>query len=551
MKKTSLIILVFVVLITATCSQKSDTFRQLETIDSLLLGHNMDDTAVVLLRDIEPETQEDTAYYNILLSAAEYDQDWKIKKLDPLDYSINYYTTHPDNLKLANAYYYKALYYIGLDKYDEDVINLLKKAEHLSENTDNLRLINRIYSVLTIVNATIYENVEALKYSNKECATAKKLCDNYCIAYALIARSIIFKAMNNNDSSEHCIMQCKNLADNIKGEDKAFLYNYLGECFMYENPAAAKTYFIKALKYQKLTDAYANLAKIYYDENQPEMAELYCDSALADPSLKIKKEILTLMANKSYESRNIYKYKQVTDELIETLDIKIQRVEQSRMLELQKKYDFEKQRAEYKRKQWMLYTAIGVLIGLCLLGYILHKLRLQKIRNHDLELENANALLYSEITDLNNKIATCKSHIANLQTENQQLIDKSGSAAGAIPANDEKINQLSTRLKDLSNRQLGYFEKGAQIFKLIELNLPITKYNSDWADCVYYFNTKYPEHEQLFDEYNSLTINDKIFIIADVFLKKSDDEIAKILAISPVTVRTRRSKIKKKMNNNL
>ena len=147
---------------------------------------------------------------------------------------------------------------------------------------------------------------------------------------------------------------------------------------------------------------------------------------------------------------NIDKYKQATDELIKTLNLKIQRVEQSRLLEVQKKYDFEKQRAEYKQKQWLLYTVIGVLIVLGLLGLVLHKLRLQKIRNHDLELENANALLYSEIADLNGKIATCKNHIANLQTENQQLLEKNGSTAGAISTNDEKINQLSIKSRSLN-----------------------------------------------------------------------------------------------------
>ena len=220
--------------------------------------------------------------------------------------------------------------------------------------------------------------------------------------------------------------------------------------------------------------------------------------------------------------------------------------EQSRLLELQKKYDFEKQHAVYERKQWILYTEIGVLVILSLLGFVLYQLRLQKIRAHDLELENTNTLLYSEITDLNNKISTCKNHIANLQTKNQQLLEKNGNASGIIPANDEKINQLNIKLKDLSNRQLSYFEKGAQIFKLIELNLPITKYNSDWADCVYYFNTKYPEQESLFEEYNNLTISDKIFIIIDIFLQKSESDIERILAISPVTVRSRRSKIRKK-----
>lgn len=540
MKKISISLLIIAAFIATACNNKSQTHKQLERIDSLLLGNNLVDTAVVLLCDVEPKTQEDTAYYNILMSAAEYGQEWKINSLDAINYSIDFYSKKADKLKLANAYYYKALYFIGLQKYDENAAVLLKKAEQLAENTGNVRLLNRIYSALTIVNGTKGEYIEALKYSDKECATAKMLRDNYCLAYAFMARSTTYKATHYNDSSEYYIMQCKSLADNIEGEDKAFFYNYLGECFMQDNPVAAKKYFNDALKYLKLSDAYANLAKIYYAEHLDEIAERYCDSALVDARIAVRNETLELMAKKSYESGNLDKYKQASEELIKTLKYKIQRNEQSRVLELQRKYDFEKQRAEYKRKQWLLYSAIGLLVGLCALVLILYKLRLQKIRNRELELENANSLLYSEITDLNNKIATCKSNIENLQ-----LLTNSDNTTGTYYSNNEKISQLNTRLNILNNKQLSYYEKGAKIFQLIELNLPITKYNNDWADCVYYFNTKYPEHT-IFEEYTGLTISDKIFIIIAVFLKKNDEDIERILAISPVTIRSRRSKIRKK-----
>lgn len=540
MKKINISLLIIAVFIATACNNKSQTHKHLEQIDSLLLGNNLVDTAVVMLRNVELKTQEDTAYYNILMSAAEYGQEWKIKNLDAINYSIDFYSKKADKLKLANAYYYKALYFIGLQKYDENAAVLLKKAEQLAENTGNVRLLNRIYSALTIVNGTKGEYSEALKYSDKECATAKRLRDNYCLAYAFMARSTTYKAIHYNDSSEYYIMQCKSLADNIEGEDKAFFYNYLGECFMQDNPAAAKKYFNDALKYLKLSDTYANLAKIYYAENQYETAEGYCDSALIDARIAVRNETLALMAEKSYEYNNISKYKQATDELVKNLKLEIQSNEQNRILELQRKYDFEKQRAEYKRKQWLLYSAIGLLVGLCALVLILYKLRLQKIRNRELELENANSLLYSEITDLSNKIATCKSHIENLQ-----LLTNSDNTTGTYSSNNEKINQLNTRLNILNNKQLGYYEKGAKIFQLIELNLPITKYNNDWADCVYYFNTKYPE-QTIFEEYNGLTISDKIFIIIAIFLKKTDEDIERILAISPVTVRSRRSKIRKK-----
>ena len=332
----------------AACSQKSNTYRQLETIDSLLLGNNMDDTAIVLLREIEPKTQEDTAYYNILMTAAEYDQNRTIKNIDPISYSINYYTAHPDNLKLANAYYYKALYYISSYKCNEDVVILLKKAEQLTENTDNLRLLNRIYSVLTIANGTVGEYAEAIKYSNKECATARKMHDNYCLVYAFISRSITHRAIHQNDSSEYYIMQCKVLADNIEDTNKAFFFNYLGECFMHDNPAAAKKYFHDALKYLKIPDAYANLAKLYYAENQDEIAEQYCDSALIDARVVVRNETLSLLAEKSFENKNWGKYKYATDMLINSLKKEMAYTEQSRLLELQKKYDFEKQPEEIR-----------------------------------------------------------------------------------------------------------------------------------------------------------------------------------------------------------
>ena len=545
MKKTSFALLIIACIITSACTRKSDAYRQLVQIDTLLLEHNMDDTAVVLLRLVVLKTEEGTAYYNILESAAEYDQNWKIKNIDPLNYSIDYYSTHPDNLKLANAFYYKALYYMTSDIYTEDVVVLLKTAEQLAKNTNNLRLTNRIYATISIINTIRGEFDEALRYSDKECATAKKLRDNYCVAYALMARSMIYKAIQRNDSSEYYIMQCKSLADNLENDDKAFLYNYLGECFMYENQAAAKKYFFDALEYSKLPDTYANIAKVYYNENKNELAELYCDSALVNASYAVKKDIQTLMSEKSYESRDIDKYKHANDELLKTLNLKIERIEQSHVLEVQKKYDFEKQRTDYQRKQWLLYTALCSLIGLCFIGLVLHQLRLQKIRNRELQLENKNSMLYNEIADLNRKIGNCKEQIDVLNRENQRLTEQNNSTK--ISTNDVKIGQLNAQLSDLSNQLLVYMENGQKIYQLIVQNESIARYNKQWADCAYYFCAKNPEQDYIFDKYKNLTINDKIFIIAEQFLNKTDDEIARILSVSVVTVRTHRFKLKSKL----
>jgi tetratricopeptide (TPR) repeat protein len=537
MKKISFLILIIVSFLTTNCSQKSETYRLLERIDSLLLELNMDDTATMLLKSIDLQTQADSAYFNILQAAADYDQNRSIKDTNSLNFSIVYYTSNYDNQKLAYAYYYKAIYYICLNKYNENVVFLLKKAEQHAENTNDLRLLNRIYAVLSIVNAVLGEIDESLKYSNKECYTAKKLNDNYCLAYALMSRAITFKAINCSDSSEHYIIQCKTLADNIDGADKALLYNYLGECFMQENTAAAKEYFLKALKYQSLTDAYANLAKIYYDDNQYELAEKYCDSALINTSIIVRNQIFTLMAEKSYEKKNLEKYKEATDKLINSLKDEMAYSERSKILELQKKFDYEKQQTEYEKMFWLLCTIICCLIGGCTFVFIWHQLRVQKIVNRELELENTNSLLYNEISILNSKIADCKNQ---LFVQNNNV---------SVQANVNTIDQLNAQLSELSTKMLVYMENGQQIFKLMEQNCSIIKHNKYWADCVFYFSSKNPEQNHIFDGYNGLTINDRIFIIIDRYMKKTDDEIASILSVSQVTVRTHRSKIKKKKAN--
>ena len=98
-------------LLVAACSPKNDTFRQLVVVDSLLLGHNSEDSALSILKNIKPQTKEDSAYYNILKTAADYNEYVEIKSFDNIDFSINYYTEHYDVRKLAYAYYYKSLIY--------------------------------------------------------------------------------------------------------------------------------------------------------------------------------------------------------------------------------------------------------------------------------------------------------------------------------------------------------------------------------------------------------------------------------------------------------
>lgn len=545
MDKGFLAIIAAIIIAVIACSPRNDTFEQLIAADSLILNHNYTDSGMQILKYTEPITRKDSTYYNILKTAASYRSENPTKSFDGINASIKYYTDKYDARKLAYAYYYKATIFINTDSIVPEMFFLLKNAEKYAEKTTDYRLSDRVYSVLTFVNSRVGELDEALNCARKELYYAQRLNDNYCKAYALINLVILHHYLSpDTDSSAYYIRQCRMFADNVEDNDKSFIYNHIGQTIMSTDTSQAKKYFIDALKYRKLPGAYLNLAKLYYAGNQIDIALKYCDSALTAPSLQSKKETYTFMAEHYYKNKDIKQYKKAIEEIIETQAQISQEKENRKMLELQKKFDYEKQRAEYDRKKLLLCSIISLLALLIVALALFHKLRLQKIRTHELALENQNTLLYNEIIAMTTNEDLYKKQIAELESENQNLALQKSDLSKIIANNKTRITILQGKVEKLNTQKYEYIESGKMIYHKMEQNLPITMFDDKWANCVYYFS--FSMMENIFEGYGSLTVSDKIFLITDVFLKKNDDEIAKIFAISPVTVRSRRSKIKKK-----
>ena len=499
----------------ASCSSKSDTYRQLVQVDSMLLGHNNEDSALSILRNIEPRTKDDSAYYNILKVAANYRRKKPANNFKGINASINYYTDNYDARKLAYAYYYKTTILIELDSAVTEMIPLLKHAEKYAEKTTDYRLLDRIYSGLTYANARMGELEEALNSARKELFYAKKTNDNFCIAYALSNLSILHKYVSpTTDSSAFYIQQCQVLANEVEDRDKPLIYNYIGESLLNEDPAAAKQYFIDAVKHYKLTDAYLNLAKLYYAGNEFDIALKYCDSALIAPSLQSKKETYMLMAEHYYKNKNIEQYRKAIDEMIETQAKISQETENRRMLELQRKFDYEKQKAEYDRKKLMLINIISLMAVLFVLLALFHLLKLQKIRERDLELESRNTQLYKDLMAMSANEEQYKKQITELETENQNLSSQKSDLSRIIANNKTRITILQGKVEKLNTQKYEYIESGKMIYHKMEQNQPITMFDDKWANCIYYFS--FNMSGSMFEGYNNLTVSDKVWRIGQI-----------------------------------
>ena len=531
MKKNGLIVVLFSMFFFVACSPKSNTYRQLEHVDSVLFA-NFPDSAKSLLRGITPETEADSAYYNILKTQTDYMLHATKYDFKDIDFSIDYYQKHYNAQKLATAYYYKAMIDVDHNMLTQETVLLLKEAEKLSEETSDNNLKNKICSALSYSNGILRNYEESLKYAKKEYYYAKKLKNDRDIAYGLLRLSTVYHRMEMPDSSDYCINECTKLVKFINDNDKAFVYSLLGESFMGTNIDSAQRYFVIALKHKKMSSAYYNLMKIFFTKNDCATANLYCDSALMLTWNKEKIAIYAELAQKHYDSNDIEDLKSVSDKIISTYEEILVEDRNKFLLEMQRKFDFEKQQIVYTRNVSICISAIVVLCAICVILHLRRKHEKQMTIQKELEWENSNLQLFNDLCEAKRTITDHELHIKDLESENSKL-------------NELSDNQEYTNTKKHIAEVL---EIGQNIYHKIENNECIVGDKDFWVHCIFYcMYSDANRVKEVFSNYRNLSIDEKIFVMVDEAFSKKDDDVAEILNISPVTVRTRRTKLKTKL----
>ena len=531
MKKTGLIFVVISMFVAVACSRKSETYRQLEHVDSVLF-YNFPDSAKSLLKEITPATAADSAYYNILKTQADYMLHTTEYDFSDINFSINYYEKNYKPQKLANAYYYKAMIDVDHGLQTQETVLLLKEAEKLAEETSDNTLKNKICSALAYSNGFIRNYEESLKYAKKEYYYAKKLNNNRDIAYGLLRLSTCYKKMGIKDSSGYYIEECNKLAQYINDDDKAFVYSLLGESFMRTNADSAQKYLITALKYKKMSSTYYNLMKIHFAQNDTATAKHYCDSALMLAWNRQKIAIYSDLAQKYYDSNDMEDLKSISDKIISTYEEILLEDQTKFFLEMQRKFDFEKQQIVYTRNVTVCISALLVLCAICVVLHLRRKHERQIAIQKELEWENRNLQLFNDLCEAKRTITDHELQIKKLETENSKLNELSD--------NQEYINTKKHIAEVL--------EIGRNIYHKIENNECIANDKDFWVHCLFYsMYSDANKVKNVFNHYRNLSIDEKIFVMVDESFSKKDDDVAEILNISPVTVRTRRTKLKTKL----
>ena len=155
-----IIFLTFICFLFLGCSIVPD---QLKTTEGIVETHP--DSALSILQHLKPEiykSSSNRALYGLLLYHALESTDRNILPDSIIDFSINYYQNHNDNIHLAGCYFYKGHMFKHALRNDE-AANVYIKALNCLQNTNEYVLLGKIYSDIGDICSMQTDNKEALK----------------------------------------------------------------------------------------------------------------------------------------------------------------------------------------------------------------------------------------------------------------------------------------------------------------------------------------------------------------------------------------------------
>lgn len=483
---------------------------------------------------------ESKALYGLLYTASLYKCSQPVANDTFIDRSIHYYQKNGDKMRLANAYYYKGAVNYTRKEYVKSV-NYLKLAEEISEQLNDELLRNKIYERLAYANFVTEHGSQSLKYSKRFLDSSLKLRDAELISRGFACVSSSYYLLNHIDSATIYINMCMPQIINLDSSLQAHIFANIA-FLAYENGniEQAEIYVKKALKIKNNYYAYYISGLLEYDKGNKEEAKVFWKKALNTDDEKLK-GIVYENLSKFYANDNNYEeaYRNNIQEL-EHIKKRYGGNDVNDLLEFQLEFD-----AGLSEKK--LYENIVYLMGIILFAYIFisaymfyHK---KKVRGYEYKIESyANRIsLYENDKDI------YENKLIHYRKELKANIEKIKDLIYQDKLQQKEISQLTNKIGTLPQAIMRDLKKGYCVYDDIKNGKSIVRYSdADISKMIDFYSIL---EEKTFltwqDMYFPLTIRQYLFLILEDF-GYSDNDIANILGVAETTVRSTRSRIKKK-----
>ena len=552
MKISRLIWFLPISLFIVSCSQ-NEICSSLKTAEDII--NDNPDSTLSILREIDNDALKDNqlkALYGLLYTSANIKKQ-KVPDNDSLiDYSIQFFENNNDSYHLADSYYYKGMMCYA-KKQLEVSAHYLKKAESLSIKYGYSRITNKIYERLSYLNYITDNKALTLEYSKKYLNSSIELKDRTLISRAFVMVASSYAAVNLSDSAYYYLESGLRYIDGVDSVLKADILVDVGE--MYYEKGDLDLSENKALQSDSIhpnPHAKMLLGKIEYQRGDRIKAKKYWDHALSINDVKVKKELYKIVANYYAETGNYddaYVISLKLDSLNDTINISSKTVQ-----ELQLKYDRAKSESELYQK--ILYAlVIAFLASIGLLTFLrFHQRRVRSYNSTINTLTNKNETYKSEIESFSEKVNMYQheiglyvSKVSNYEEEISKNIEKIKLLKTSDRSKQKEIDELKDNISTFYKSIMSELQKGYTIYEIIKNRKPIVHYSDEDLNSLvdFYKIINNKVFSGWLERYTPLSVRQYVFLILED-LGYDDYDIADVLGVSDTTVRSTRSRIKKK-----
>ena len=541
------IIYLFVILLMLTACNGTRVSEKLNQIDSLITRDQID-SAGVILNDLKGVgmTPEEKAHYGLLATQLSYITNHPLPSDSLLDLTIAFYNNVNNQHKLAHAFVYKS-YRSRINRDYPQAILFCKEAERLALNTNDDRLKYKIAENLAYLNGLCDNYQLQLYYAKSALGLALRVQNGNWIVFSYNIISIAYSSLGQQDSAyvyvERSIPYIKHVADTDKA---AFLMN-IGVLYKGNDNEKSRKFFEESLTYGELPETFEHLADVYYAEGKNEEAYKLWKKALATDGIYEKGNLIYSILSYDLERGKLDEASANLDKVISIKDSIINILRNDTIKDLQLRFDHEVAMHEADKK--LLSTQrlfMGSAIILVLMSfYIFYRKKKEEARQREYQDQ-----LYAYTTEIDQLTANrdhALAHIKELESSKDENLQKISHLEEEAKEAEKAIKKLNQSIKKLLNEEAPKLKEGKMLYDQIIEGKTTLYWSHKEEECFnkYYAATHYQSYNRLrkVKRTTKLSAHNMFYLILKD-MGKSDDEVRRIMTLSPEGLRSIRSRTK-------
>lgn len=532
----------FLLLVIAAGCGSPEVEHKLAIADSVI--EENPDSANAILSDIlfsDISNDADKALFMLLDNQSKYKLERKASSAD-LDFCIDYYTRHHNPVLLQRCYYYRAVINEENEAEPSVVIKDYKEAEKLINESGNDLMATRICEALYLVNVNSFNFDDALEYAKEELKYSIAIRDTSFIVQSLNNSAISMLQNMKKDSAMFYIHKTFSMLEKCDSTTKAMIYSNLANFYWdyLSDSIMAENFYEKAMMYNPREEFILSQILLFNETGKIRKVMSLIDSLIISDDAEMRVAALDFLcklhiSNKDYKAA--LEARERCDELLDSIDIY---ANEENIKEIQRKYDFERERTEKKQTQLKFYIILLIIISVSLAVFVGILVILRK-KEHRIRM------LEQKMKELDKCIERikCDGEISNKEkvAEFMQIIKRKQQIISEL---DRKINKVSTEgkiyrtlLNNLSDglHSLYYVLQG-------EKNVLTEKQEREnFVKCYALLDEAFIQNV---DKISSLTLSDKVYCVL-YRMNLSAESIQYALGISNEAYRKAKSRLVKKL----